>query len=681
MGLISRLLDANRSKKSVRVAQELRQAFYQSPLCSDYENMFSQVRPLIEEMETVMPYGVGKNGARLPISRTPELALLQDPNESMGWVEFADTMFSTWLTEDQLFIHVHHDNGKVKGYTILPPNSRFTNGEGIFYWQVNTTNGLMTLGEDEVMTLCFSRNPSDLTKGVSPASAVRIWAQIDDLIGQYQRAFFENGAVPATITFITASTEDKYRETRHELETGLKGARNRNKTIYAWRQMLPDTGETADQIEVKTIQGSNSTLAIKDLVSIVNDKLNKSVGVSNFILGDDSSAKYDNAELSDHQFTKRRVYPALLRFWNQFQHELDRITGGLGYGIQFSLELPELTERNKTKAQIAQTNVANLISLIQAGAKPAGACEALGLSDKWLSVGAGIYNRVLADQELLIGGSNTNIEESSTVGFTSQLPAETPHTSCQHHATVDDYRPFADDEKLERRIYNKLMSLAKAIFEDNPNFDVVDLEAGIYKMLEKEAERGGMVAVEAIKKLIDDDQELESELQKLIDSGVGISEALEKRIHERVSTIVDSFNETTKGVLKSVLEGGEALTAEEIEARLYEVMPRAKAATIARNETVYAFKSGRLDLDERMEQRYGLKIELVWRTSPEAGDVCPVCAGMDGKVTKVGHAFSDRVKTDDGEIVWEQSAWNDYGAIPNAHTNCKCYFDERLVRE
>lgn len=413
MNPIKRFLDYNRARKAGRVAQELRNQLYLSPICSDYENVFAQVRPMIDEMKTVRPYGVGRNGAKLDRSRTPELNLLDDPNDDMGWVDFADAMFATWLTKDQLYIHTHWKGNSIIGYTILPSYSKVCTGTGIDYWQVQNADGeTIRLYKDEVMTLRFSRNPDNLNQGVSPASAVRVYAQVDDLVAQFQKAYFENGAVPATITFITASTEDNYRKVRYELEHNLKGAANRNKTVYAWRQMLPETGQTADQIEVKTIQGNNNSQAIGEIVKVINDRLNKAYGVSNFILGDDSSAKYDNAELSDHQFTKRRVYPALLSFWNQFQHELDRITGGIGYGIQFDLEIPELTERTKVKAEIAEKNVKNLKDLIESGSKPAAAVKALKLGEDWLSVAAGIYNRVLADRELAAYNSTQNTNTS-----------------------------------------------------------------------------------------------------------------------------------------------------------------------------------------------------------------------------------------------------------------------------
>ena len=87
--------DANRRQEASEIKQEIANHLSVNPLCSDYENVFAQVQPLINDMKVVRPYGVGKNGGRLPLQRTPELALLNNPNEQMGWSEFAGAMFAT----------------------------------------------------------------------------------------------------------------------------------------------------------------------------------------------------------------------------------------------------------------------------------------------------------------------------------------------------------------------------------------------------------------------------------------------------------------------------------------------------------------------------------------------------------------------------------------------------------
>lgn len=676
MGLFQNLKDARRSKKSRDFAQELAYNFYQSPICSDYENLFSQVRPLVNEMKVVFPYGIGKNGARLPIKRTPELEVLNDPNDEMGWAEFADAMFSTWLTENELDVRVHtRKNGTVEGYTILPPQSRIYLGYGRWEWQVMTTDGMETLDDSEVMRLRFSRNPRNLEIGVSPASAVRTWAQIDDLIGQYQKAYFENGAIPATITFITASTQEKYLQTRQELESKLRGAKNRNKTIYAWRQFNNDTGQSADQIEVKTIQGTNSTLAIKDIVSIINDRLNKSVGVSNFILGDDASAKYDNAELSDHQFIKRRVYPALVSFWNQFQHELERIIGGLGYGISFDLQIPELTEKKRALAEINRINAEALVNLVSAGASGSSAVRALGLPEAWEPVADGIYN------EKISGGISSPI----SIDYSKVKPAETTvdkrptpdlkdenpkkeQGGCEH--TVDKLPPMTEDEKA---IFDILIDLANQIKDD----ENVDINAVINKMteiLESVAKDGAKEGAEALKLLADPD--VSSEIASIVTNGdVYISKPLSERLASRAEALVQGYNDYTRAKVSEVLNSGEDLTANQIKERLEEVLPESKAELIARNETNYAIRSGRLEQDKDLAEKYNLDIHLIWRARHDS-QTCDVCRAMDGKEIKLGNAFEEL--TLDNGLAWEPDSWNDYGEIPNAHPNCRCYFDEVL---
>ena len=679
MGILANFKDAFRRKRARDFAQELSYNFMQSPICSDYENLFAQLRPLIDEMKLVFPYGVGRNGARLPYKQTPEIDLLHDPNDEMSWSDFADTMFATWLSEEELDLHCHFQGKKLVGYTILPPQSRIYLGYGRWEWQVMTTEGMQILTEEEVMRIRFSRSPRNIQKGVSPASAVRIWAQIDDLISQYQKAYFENGAIPATITFITASTEEKYRQTREELENKLRGARNRNKTVYAWRQFNNDTGESADQIEVKTIQGNNSTLAIREIVEVINDRLNKSVGVSNFILGDDSSAKYDNAELSDHQFTKRRVYPALMSFWNQFQHELERIMGGgLGYGISFDLAIPELTERKKAVAEINRITSETVVNLISAGASSTAVVKALNLSDDWFNVANGIYENKLAGD--LMSPISIDYEKPKAVEATvdkkeTEAVEEKDFLEhkCSCHHTLDKLPPMSEEEK---QVYDLLVALANDI-KNGKEVDTDQVIAEMQAILEYDARMGAEDGAKALEMLADKD--IAGEISKMLSNGeVYTSKALSERLSARADQLVRGYQDFTKNIVSEVLNASEGMTANEIKKKLAEVLPESRAELIARNETVYAIKSGRLEQDEELAKKYGLDVELVWRTSGDS-TVCDLCKAMEGQVVKLGDAFT-AIETKDGDI-WDATSWNDYGKIPDAHINCRCYFDERIVRQ
>lgn len=677
MGLFQRIKDDRRRSKATEIKQEIANQLTFNPLCSDYENVFAQVQPLINDMKMVHPFGVGKNGGKLPLARTPELALLDTPNDEMGWSEFAGLMFATWLTEDELNIHVHKNGRRVLGYTIIPPGSKVYEANGEWHFQVNTTDGIAILGRDEVMTLRFSRSPRNIQRGVSPATAVRAWAQAEDVLAQYERAYIENGAIPASITFIRASSRDKYEQAKNELEKNLRGAKNHGKTVYVWRQFNNDSGESLDQVEVKTIQGNNSTLAIKELTDIINDHLNKSFGVSNFILGDDSSAKYDNAELSDYQFIKRRVYPALVGFWDQFQFELDRIVEGLGYAIQFELELPDLTERSKVKAETEKIKeetykirVETLTAMINSGASVNSALKALNLGSEWAGVAGGIYNKALTEQSTTKQTFSQKANIIPPILKEQQAECAVKACGCKHSQNSvnaqDELPPMSKDEK---KIYDILVAMAERIFANSPNIDADGVIEQINDILTNQAQLGAVDGSERVVRLLKDEKvvaELKNNIKTLEVSGT-----LKDRIGKRTTELVNNYGVTSKALMESVLANSEGKSAAEIRKALKDIMPRWQAERIARTETVYAFKSGRLDEDQRIADKYGLKMKLKWRARPGA---CDICAAMDGEETVVGEAFAD---SKDG-VFWEHSQWNDDGRIPQPHANCRCYFDEIL---
>lgn len=699
MSLYQRVIDAvtGGRRKNV-VQQEASNYITVNALCSAYENLFAQVRPLIDEMKMVRPYGVGRNGAKLPDTRTPELVVLQDPNEEMGWYEFADAMFATWLTESELNIHVHKDGrGRIHGYTILPPNCRMRRAGGEVIFQTQSAEGeIQTLTTNEVATLRFSRSPRNLDKGVSPASSVFTWSQIDDLMAQYQKAYLENGAIPASITIIRASTREKFDKAREELERQYSGAGNRNKTLYLWRQFNNDDGTERDQVEVKTIQGNNSTLAIKEIIDVINDRLNKAVGVSNFILGDDSSAKYDNAELSDLQFTKRRVAPALRSFWGQFQHEMDRIMGGLGYSISFDLDIPELTDRLKTKAETAEKNATTLLTLIQAGATPKAAVEAMGLGEAWLGTARGIYHQVLAADTSSIDKTNTRdkqvpyVEELNLVckdkhseKYSQLVAAKTQDAA--NGAT--GYPIFSEAEVREKQIYDQLMRIAEAMAEeyDTPIDEVV---AAISDVLTGEAGDGANAGAEAVAELSGIGGEVSEEIrEELNKNGFKVDEAFQRDLDERVDALVKKYEQFGGEKVREILSAAseEALSAKEIQKRLKQVLPQEmsrRAEMIARNETVHAFRAGRLANDRYLSERFGLKLGKEWKIVD--GTACPLCQALDGEIVELSEPFPEHTHytSEDGEEIevhFEHSRWNDNGETPDAHVNCRCYFNEVVL--
>ncbi len=702
MAWFDRLLDANRRKQSVKVVeQEITGSRLRvNALASDYENLFAQVTPLADEMMSVRPYGQTERGAKLPLSRTPELAVLNNPNDDMGREEFLKTSIITWLTEEELNIHVHFNKrGKVAGYTVLPVGCRQRIG-GVNRYVITTATNTETLYDNEVMTLRYSRSPRDIDRGVSPANASHYWAQIDDLMAQYEKAYFENGAVPATITLIKASTRDGYDKKRTELERNLRGASNKNKTLYVWRQYLDD-GSQSDEVEVKTIQGTNQTQALKEIFDIVTNKLNANFGVSNFILGNDSSAKYDNAELSDMQFTKRRVFPALVMFWGEFQHELDRITGGLGYAINFDLEIPELTDRVKTqaetkhteaetesvRAQIAKTHVETLgaranalLTLVQAGADPQASVNALGLiGDDWLTIATSVANQATATNAMPMTTPTDAIMPAEMPVLATESPlADVLDEKTVNH-TLDDLRPTFEGTEAEKEIYNNLLDFAEAIAEqvqqDNPDVPIDELKEKIVNILAGEAEKGELEGAEAIQTLVNDT--IKNEIKTLIENGgLNVSDDLLRELDARIEGIIRGFQDEVKDSVAKAISDAElnGWTKRQLNNKLYEYMPTDRADLIARSESHASIQAGRYDNARNLSERFGIKLALKWKANAGA---CDVCAEMDGTTVPLGESYPEHLMTEDGEeLYFAHNEYNADGREPNAHPNCRCTFVE-----
>lgn len=685
MGLFQRISDAiSGNRRTIRAYQETNNRIFVNPLCSAYENLFAQVQPYINDMKMVVPYGKGRNGARLDSSRTPELTALMAPNDDMGWDEFISLAISTWLTEKEVNIHVwKNQRGRVYGYSILPVGCRSVNpgtGENEYKF-IDATNRQIVLTDNEVFTMRYSRSPRAMDEGVSPATAIFTYTQLDDLIAQYQRAYFENGAVPAQIAFIRASSQERYMEVRKDLENGLHGARNKNKTLFVWRQFNGDDDSEKDQVEYKTIQSNNSTLALKEIMSIVIDKSNKAFGVSNFILGDDSSAKYDNAELSRQQFLEHRVLPALRSFWNQFQHGLDRVTGGLGYAIDFDLEIPEITERQKARAEIGKIHYESLVGLIDSGATPVAAINALNLSEEWLPAAKGIYNRVLsasAPNQSSLADKHSKKDKNTLkkVQSCSSAPVE-PTKDAESTVYIPN---FGQAETMEKAIYDQLMGIAQAIAESN-DIPLEDVIAALVTILTDSANDGANAGGKRLSEITTG--QVEDEIKSTLENdGFHVSEEFTKKLEDRTKNLVDRFAADTRVIVRETIANGaaEGLSASQIKTRLSQAIPRYRAEQIARNETVHAFRAGRLATDDYISNKYGLKIEKVWRTAHDH-KVCPVCAAMDGKVVGLRDAFPNTVETDDGALGWEHTEWNNNGEVPCAHVNCRCSFDEVIVDE
>lgn len=73
-------------------------------------------------------------------------------------------------------------------------------------WTWATANESTNFPGIETLALSYSQHPNDPTRGIAPAMTVKKWANVDDMIADYERGFFGNNAVPAGMLGIVSKT-------------------------------------------------------------------------------------------------------------------------------------------------------------------------------------------------------------------------------------------------------------------------------------------------------------------------------------------------------------------------------------------------------------------------------------------------------------------------------------------
>lgn len=619
---------------------------------SIYENAFPYVRPQIDIAKTAEPYIEDANGERFELDSTVATKALLSPSVDMDYLSFVDYALSSFLTQEELAIRVHYDGkspsiDNVYGYTFLPQCSRERRG-GVNYYNVITEGGQYQLNESEVMLLRYSRLPEDIDRGFSPGTAIRKWASVDDYVADYERGFMENGAFLGVIIGIPAISDTDFTNQMEGLERDLRGAKNANKITYVKKPLNVDG--TTSTIDFKVVQATNKDMDLSSMNSMVGKHMQNDFGTPSTFFGDDTSAKFDNADVTKSNFIEWRVNPILSNFWAQFSHELSRICGISGLTIKAKVEPPELADKKLVEAQTKTTIVTQWLALIQAGANPYSVSKAMELPDRFIVVGREIQNA----------------PKPEPVVATQSAPAPLLEQHTHYHSEKNDalnvaqYKPtFSDSEGDERAIYNAIMRETRNLNTDDGSFDEVALTAVIFNVVKKHYEAAGVKTARSI---------AQKTTEKIATQFV-VGEQITTDMKMRIADLVAGYAQEAKNTVAAVTANQQGLTAAEIKKQVDASLPAYRAEMIARNEVINGEREGALQSAKDIANTYGVKINKVWVAEPDA---CEICSALDGRVVGVEDKFFSNNEILPGGI----QLVNDYasGETPDAHVNCRCSF-------
>lgn len=653
------------------------------PMHDIYDNIFPYVNAISQRFSTVIPYAITADGHKLDPAPAA-LSALYAPNDTYSCLEFLKLIASGMLTQSHIDILVWTTEGpggnitpdNITGYTILPTNSRvYDDNRNDWYHRVT-----MDLGDgprqyeftrDETISLSYSRHPNDPTRGISPAMTVKKWANVDDMIADYERGFFGNNAVPAGMLGIVSENTEDFQRNRDRLEETFRGAGNNNGIVYNMVPVDPTTHKPSQTSKLVWVpfQNSNDTLDLQTVSNVVNNKLANALAVPDIVRGIDNGQTYANAEMAERSFIENTLKPLCMTVWDKWQFELDRITGGLGYGITFDLDLPAQTEVEKAQAETQQIRVDSLIKLINMGATVESAVDALGLPEPYKRL-----NLHQTDTTTLPSKRNVTKASKKTDDMTTEtqiLPATRTYIDRIIRLTRHSQNSLKDDlETIGRQWIHDVEDDLITHLTEYARKTGLKLEQIITTWAETHPENPLAVDIQTY---------TTTDWQKLYDWTTlpdTVRTAYETHLQEIAHTTSKTITDKTLKLLTR------ADTEQWNTHRLHDELDRLgndHAELIARCETVQSQRLGSLYSARNLSETLGVRLQKVWRTTGD-GNTCAFCRHMEGTTIPLDSAYMAK----DAVInIGDHSYTNGFENMttPNGHPRCRCYEDYEVVED
>ncbi|QHJ77957.1 MAG: hypothetical protein [Caudoviricetes sp.] len=663
-----------------------------------YDNVFPYVNAISQRFSTIMPYAVGPDSERIDPAPAA-LKALYAPNDTFSFREFLRFMASSILTQSHLDILIWTQQGRqivpggpvtpdnIVGYTFLPQDSRKYTDDRLDYYHhtkviVDDVPQTMDFTRDETIALSYSAHPLDPSRGISPAMTIQSWASVDDLIADYEHGFFANGAVPSGVLNVVADSQEGFNRTVAQLKTAFRGAQNTNNIAYSYVPVDPETRKPSQiaKLTWNPFQQSNTNLDLKTISDLATQRMTKSLGTPSIIMGIDDAQTYANAQQAERIFIENTLQPLLLTVWDKFQFELDRITGGLGYGITFALDLPAQTDVERVQADTQATQVNTYLSLVNAGATPAAAAKALDLPDDFATLTVG--QTVSSDTEGQTGADDSrpfdhdvDIARPSTkqVGFSADT---------ESHGSAYEAGITASSHMLRQcvsLVENRMKMAHTPLSETSIAAEWVDSSLAAYEdeILEYAKATGKNIA-DSITDLAKTDEGI----RRILDS---YTQQQITELYDWASlpnTYEDAYRAHLRLVAKDAVHNGvnkvtqildradrEGWIAEDTEAALTELVTGSRAESLARNELIMSQKLGSLYSAHSMSNDMGVRLEKYWKTT--GPHPCPLCTELNGKAIPLDDTFMD---VGDTVTVEDHTYINDFESktTANGHPNCLC---------
>ena len=621
-----------------------------------YDNIFPDVSRIAEQIATILPYAVDAQGEK--VNPQPQaVKALYNPNREMSGMQFFETIATLALVKPTVYIKVYTENNapvtenNISGYLILEDVTPRYYADGTITYRTDKE----LLDNSRVIALSLNVNPYSVISGYSPAVAAKKWASLDDYIVDWQSGTFKNNAIPAGEFIITAKDANDFNAIVDEMERKHKGAGRNNNVSYVHRPTSAIDGKPLPaQIEWVPFAQSPKELSLDSVFNQANKKTAMAFGVPEEIKGFVQNSNYASVATAERIFDKYTVLPKATKIWAQFTHELNRITGGLGYAITFDYEPAQFADENKVYAETTRIQLETLRSALDAGFELDSAVDALELPDRFKA----LVERQTEQEEVITADENVQTEASQIA--TSVKIVENSKT-----------KTVASDKELENLLeeYNE-EQIEAAI--DGTEFDIAANAKRIAKELLPVILSGAVLyALGRQKELETQANAMGYNVDKL--TNYEVSDEMESTYLKYLEEVMLSYTTDTANAIKDTMRMGYTnnFTPEEVNMSLRELLPGQfwRVRRLQRTESHRSNQMASLDMARQTVDELGIvNATKTWNLNPLSLNHCPLCESLDGVELPLGDSFEEFA---DANELGKFSA----GApdVADAHPNCECY--------
>ncbi len=668
--------------------------------------VYASVRSIAEELAKISfrLYQVNKDGVHEEIFDHEILDLLDGVNPfQTGYelryltgshLELAGNSY--WLLDG-----VEKDTDKPKAIFLLNP--RYTNPvpaplpEFIKGYSYSIDGKTVTYKPAQILHFKYP-DPNDPYQGIGTVQAIADWIDSDNFANDVNLNYFKNGArLGGLLSSENAITDAQMKVLRASFENLYKGAGN------AYRIAVLPKGVKYDEAS-----SNPKDMDFANLQSVMRDKILAGFRVPKTILGgSESETNRATAETANYVFAARTIKPKMEMIVQQLNEFLVPRYGENLY-LDFVDPVPEdkAQKIEEMKAAIAGQPV---ISVNEAreeyfgldGVDNGESVMTIGLAfplgkPKPKSINRTTRKGGTTDRKPSSrGAKNTKARKVMAEEIAKRITENIESSKKQFEETkTKARRDLSDLSNAEYEVLYKGFVLRVTKYENlqheaikkfNSEQKTVVL-SNITRFVEK---KGWKITQEDIFNkekwvgaMIDLSDPILSSLyeaegkeatQLLGSSNFTVSPEAREALDRALSLMAESYNDTTLGLLKDVIEEGlaEGTSLPELTGKIsdiYAFSDEVRAAQVARTET---FRIANDSTKEAWKQS-GVVQTIKWYTAADEM-VCPWCESMHGKIISIDDNFYDKgdVHTgSDGSTL--DISYGDVGTPP-IHVSCRCY--------